>query len=132
MEGFRPRSSPMAEEACVSPNGGRLAYMPLARAFRTWKRYRGGRTTAIWIADLADSRIEKVPRENSNDFAPMWVGDQVYFLSDRNGPVTLFWHDTGARKVAQVFPTTVWTLSQLQRALESSSTSRSAPSTSTI
>ena len=58
-----------------------------------WKRYRGGQTTPIWIADLADSRIEKVPRENSNDFNPMWVGDTVYFLSDRNGPVTLFAYD---------------------------------------
>ena len=55
-----------------------------------WKRYRGGRTTPIWIADLADLGIEKVPRDNSNDFNPMWVGDTVYFLSDRNGPVTLF------------------------------------------
>jgi tricorn protease len=94
---------PMAEEASFSANGSRLAYVPLSRAFRTWKRYRGGRTTAVWIADLADSRIERIPRENSNDFAPMWVGDQVYFLSDRSGPVTLFSYDTRARKVAQVF-----------------------------
>ena len=95
---------PLAEEASYSPNGSRLAYMPLARAFRTWKRYRGGRTTAIWIAEMTDSRIEKIPRENSNDFAPMWVGDQVYFLSDRNGPVTLFSYDTASRKVARVLP----------------------------
>src|SRR4030095_15028869 len=94
---------PMVEEASFSPNGSRLAYVPLGRAFSTWKRYRGGRTTAVWIADLADSRIEKVPRENSNDFAPMWVGDQVYFLSDREGPVALFPYDPRARKVAQVF-----------------------------
>ncbi len=95
---------PMAEEASFSPSGSRLAYLPLAPAFRTWKRYRGGRTTTIWIADLADSRIEKIPRENSNDFAPMWLGDQIYFLSDRDGPVTLFSYDTGARKVARVLP----------------------------
>ncbi len=95
---------PLAEEASFSPNGSRLAYTPLARAFRVWKRYRGGRTTAIWIAEMADSRIEKIPRENSNDFAPMWVGDQVYFLSDRNGPVTLFAYDTGTRRVARVLP----------------------------
>ena len=34
----------------------------------------------------------------------MWVGDQIYFLSDRDGPVTLFSYDTGARKVARVLP----------------------------
>jgi tricorn protease len=95
---------PTVEEASYAPSGSRLAYVPLGRAFRTWKRYRGGRTTPIWIADLADSRIEKIPRENSNDFAPMWIGDNVYFLSDRNGPVTLFRYDTRSRDVAQVLP----------------------------
>ena len=81
---------PMAEEASYSPDGTKVAYVPLARAFDSWKRYRGGRATPIWIAELADSRIEKVPRETSNDFNPMWIGERIYFLSDRSGPVTLF------------------------------------------
>jgi tricorn protease len=93
---------PMAEEGSYSPDGTHLAYLPLARAFLTWKRYRGGRTTPIWIANLADSGIEKLPRQNSNDFAPMWVGDKVYFLSDRNGPVTLFAYDTTTKKVSEL------------------------------
>jgi tricorn protease len=93
---------PMAEEGSYAPDGARLAYVPLARAFQSWKRYRGGRATPIWIATLSDSRIEKIPRKDSNDFNPMWVGDTVYFLSDRNGPVTLFSYDTGAKKVTQV------------------------------
>ena len=46
-----------------------------------------GMTAPIWIANLADSSIVKIPRENSNDFNPMWIGDRIYFLSDRNGPV---------------------------------------------
>jgi tricorn protease len=90
---------PMAEEGAYSPDGKRLAYVPLPHAFDAWKRYRGGRTSAIWIADLADSRIEKLPRENSNDFGPMWVKDRIYFLSDRNGPVTLFYYDLKTKKV---------------------------------
>jgi hypothetical protein len=50
-----------------------------------WKRYRGGQTTPIWIANLADSSIQaKIPRDNSNDSNPMWIGDSIYFLSDRN------------------------------------------------
>ena len=93
---------PMGNEASFSPDGKRLAYVPLGRAFYFWKRYRGGRTTPIWIADLADSRIEKVPRQNSNDFNPLWVGDKVYFLSDREGVVTLFAYDTGSKKVSRV------------------------------
>src|SRR5262249_29145365 len=88
---------PMGEEASFSPDGSRLAYLPLATAFDIWKHYRGGRTTAIWIARLSDSSIEKLPRENSNDFNPMWVGNRVYFLSDRDGPVTLYYYDTAAK-----------------------------------
>ncbi len=92
---------PMAEAGAYSPDGARLAYMPLSPAFAAWKRYRGGTTTPIWIATLADAHVEKIPRENSNDFNPMWVGRKVYFLSDRNGPFTLFSYDLETRKVSQ-------------------------------
>ena len=92
---------PMGYEAAYSPDGKRLAYVPLSRAFAAWKRYRGGRTTPVWIAGLADSAIEKVPRANSNDFNPMWAGDKVYFLSDREGAVSLFSYDVKSKKVTQ-------------------------------
>ena len=97
---------PMAHEGSLSPDGQRIAYVPLPRAFSVWKRYRGGQTTPIWIATLANSRIEKVPRENSNDYSPMWVDDRVFFLSDRSGPVTLFSYDTKSRRVTQAVPNT--------------------------
>jgi tricorn protease len=95
---------PTAEEGAFSTDGSRLAYVPLGRAFDAWKRYRGGRTTPVWIANLSDSLIEKIPRDNSNDFNPMWAGNRIYFLSDRNGPVTLFSYDTATKKVAQAIP----------------------------
>jgi tricorn protease len=97
---------PIGHEGSLAPDGERIAYVPLPRAFSVWKRYRGGQTTPVWIATLANSRIEKVPRENSNDFSPMWVDDTVFFLSDRNGPATLFSYDTKTRRVAQVVPNT--------------------------
>jgi len=104
VEGGFPAEAPlpMAEAGSYSPDGTRLAYMPLSPAFETWKRYRGGTTTPIWIATLADSRTEKIPRDNSNDFNPMWVENRVYFLSDRDGPVTLFSYDLAGKKVAPV------------------------------
>lgn len=99
---------PIAYEASYSPNQDHIAYVPLARAFQAWKRYRGGRATAIWIANLASSKVEKVPREGSNDYCPMWVGDKVYFLSDRNpgGKVSLWVYDTKSKKAAQAVPNT--------------------------
>jgi tricorn protease len=81
---------PTGYEASVAPDGESIAYEPVGRAFTMWKKYRGGRTTRIWLARLSDSSVTKVPRTNSNDFNPMWAGDRVYFLSDRNGPATLF------------------------------------------
>jgi tricorn protease len=94
---------PIAEEGSFSPDGKRIAYVPHPKWQPAWKRYRGGQTTPIWIANLADSSIERIPRENSNDSNPMWVGNTVYFLSDRNGPVSLFAYDTNTKKVSEVF-----------------------------
>ena len=76
--------SPMANRGWLSPDGQSIAYEPLTQWQGDWKHYHGGQTQPIWIAKLADSSIEKVPRQNSNDKCPMWVGDKVYFLSDRN------------------------------------------------
>src|SRR5260370_5173705 len=57
------------------------------------------RCTFVRLKDLA---LQKVPRENSNDASPVWVGDTVYFLSDRNGPVTIFSYDTKTKQVRQL------------------------------
>ena len=88
--------------APLSPDGSRIAYVPLESAFGAWKRYRGGRAMPIWLARLSDSSIVKLPRKDSNDFNPMWIGNRVYFLSDRNGPVTLFSYDLSSKKVTQL------------------------------
>ncbi len=95
---------PAAQTGSFSPAGTRLAYVPTPKWQDAWKRYRGGQTTPIWIANLADASIEKVPRDNSNDDFPMWISDRVYFLSDREGPVTLFSYDTRSKAVTRVLP----------------------------
>jgi tricorn protease len=93
---------PMAYEGSYSPDGSRMAYQPLTQWQQDWKRYRGGQTTPVWIANLSDSSIEKLPRENSKDSDPMWIGNKIYFLSDRNGPTSLFAYDTATKKVTQL------------------------------
>ena len=92
---------PIAEDASFSPDGTHIAYVPHPKWQQAWKRYHGGQTTPIWIADLKDSSIVKIPRDNSNDHHPMWIGDTIYFLSDRNGPVSLFAYDTKTRQVTE-------------------------------
>ncbi|MCS7078880.1 MAG: PDZ domain-containing protein [Chloracidobacterium sp.] len=97
-----PLPLPMATYGSFSPDGSKLVYEPLPRAFAAWKRYRGGRASYLWVAELADSSVTKIPRTDANDFNPMWIGKTIYFLSDRNGPVTLFAYDPTTKKVTQV------------------------------
>ena len=90
---------PIAAEGSYSGDGSRIAYVPVQQWQRAWKRYRGGQTRRVWLATLADLSIENIPRENSNDFNPMWLGDVVYFLSDRDGSVSLYSYDTKSKQV---------------------------------
>ncbi|MBV9438580.1 MAG: PD40 domain-containing protein, partial [Candidatus Eremiobacteraeota bacterium] len=98
-----PRAFPLpsGEEGALSADESHLAYVPTMQWEPFWKGYRGGQTTPVWIANLADSSVVKIPRANSNDTTPMWVGDRVYFLSDRDGAVTLFSYDDRSRRVSR-------------------------------
>jgi tricorn protease len=103
-EGGWPEVLPMwrAEEGSFSPDGARIAYVPNLKWQTSWKRYKGGQTTPIYIVKLSDLALEKIPRENSNDSHPVWFGAAVYFLSDRSGPVSLFAYDAKAKTVKQM------------------------------
>ncbi len=48
---------------------------------------RGGQTYSIWIANMADSKVKEIPRKNTNDEQPMWIGDKIYYLSDSAAPL---------------------------------------------
>jgi len=93
---------PMANKGVFSPDGKRMAYVRLIEAFSAWRHYRGGRTTAVWLFDLDDHEVEKIPRDNSNDTDPMWIGDNIYFLSDRNHTMNLFSFDILSKEVKQL------------------------------
>jgi tricorn protease len=98
---------PTALRGSLSPDSNFIAYEPLTQWQGDWKRYGGGQTQPILIAKLADSTIERVPRENSNDKCPMWIGDKIYFLSDRNkGVVSLFSFDTKSKRIEQIYQNT--------------------------
>ncbi|MGA7857754.1 MAG: PDZ domain-containing protein [Terracidiphilus sp.] len=109
-----PLPLPAGEEGSFSPDGKSLAYEPVTRIEPAWKRYKGGNFTKIWIVNLKNLDLVEVPRENSVDSNPVWVGDSVYFLSDRNGPVSLFRYDIGSKQVAQVEPNNGYDLKTFQ------------------
>jgi tricorn protease len=100
---------PRAYSGSYSPDGARLAYEEISTVFvpdwietSMWRHYRGGRTHPISIVNLADNSVQKLPWTNSNDSFPMWVGNTIYFLSDRNHTVNLFAYRTDTKQLTQV------------------------------
>ena len=95
---------PTATQGTYSPDGQRVAYNPLARAFDEWKRYRGGRASEIWLYTSGSNAMEKVPQPatRSNDVDAMWMGDVVYFRSDRDGEFNIWSYDLKSKKLTQI------------------------------
>ncbi len=95
---------PRGWRGSFSPTGDRIAYTPLPNMseIATWRNYRGGATSRIWLVKLSDASTEVIPRGNFNDSYPMWIGDKVYFVSDRTGTENLFSYDTAQKTIAQL------------------------------
>jgi tricorn protease len=97
-------SVPYGEFGSLSPDGKKLAYTPVTRTYRTWKRYRGGMAADIWIFNLETMSAENITNSEANDEFPMWHGDTIFFLSDR-GPSERFniWaYDVATKATRQV------------------------------
>jgi tricorn protease len=95
---------PNAFTACYSPDGKAIAYTPLSPAHQQWKNYRGGRISTIWICSLTDYSVVKIPQSEGgcNDSDPMWIGENIYFLSDRGGELNLFSYSIPGKEVKQL------------------------------
>ena len=85
-----------------SPDGEKLAFNMVFREFRTWKYYRGGMADDIRIFDFPQSEIKKISDNNFQDIIPMWVGDKIYYLSDRDRQMNLFSYDTKSGETKKV------------------------------
>lgn len=102
----------VATEGSWSSDGKRLAYSPYWAAFSGssgWRLHRGGATPPIWIIDADGKNLEKVPHPNASETNPIWVGEDVFFLSDRdNKAVNLFRYSTATKQVEQLTHESVW------------------------
>jgi len=81
--------------ASYSPDGSKLAYNRIFREFRTWKRYRGGMADDIWVYDFETKETVRITDTPAQDIIPMWHGDRIYFISDReeSGRMNLYVYD---------------------------------------
>ena len=97
-----PLSLPRGYQGKISPNGAQIAY----RMNNSWdeerRNYRGGQNRPIWIVDLKTYDLVSPPWTDSKDMDPVWVGDSVYFLSDRDGVSNVWAFDPRNKKLAQI------------------------------
>ncbi|HEX7154286.1 MAG TPA: PDZ domain-containing protein [Thermoanaerobaculia bacterium] len=98
-----PLAIPEGGGGMYSPDGTKLVYTPIEREFRTWKRYRGGRAQDVWIYDLVNNRSEQLTTDPYTDNQPMWIGDTIFFTSDREaGRLNLFAYDLKTKQTRKV------------------------------
>jgi tricorn protease len=93
---------PRGYQGKISPDGRRIAY----RMNNSWdeerRNYRGGQNRPIWIVDLATSDLASPPWTDSKDIDPVWLGDAVYFISDRDGVANVWTYDTKTTQLTEV------------------------------
>ena len=85
-----PLAIPETGGGMFSPDGKSMVYTPIDRDFRSWKRYRGGRAQDVWTYDLVNNRSHRLTYFRGSDHQPMWLGDAVYFVSDRTATLNLY------------------------------------------
>lgn len=103
-EGGLSNAIPLPEGgfSSYSPDGTKLAYNRVMREFRTWKYYKGGMADDIWVYDSASKSVENVTNNIAQDIFPMWIGDDIYFLSDRDRVMNLFVYHTKTKQTDKV------------------------------
>lgn len=89
-------------DGSFSNDGKQIALDKMSRWDGEWRAYRGGQNTPLIVLDLASSTETLLPNERSTDTQPLWIGDKIYFLSDRNLVTNIWSYDTKTKNVAQV------------------------------
>ncbi|MDC9520965.1 PDZ domain-containing protein [Pseudoalteromonas sp. Angola-31] len=92
----QPLAIPETGGGMLSPDGSKYVYTPIDREFRTWKRTRGGRAQDVWVYDLENNTSEQLTTNRATDQQPTWVGDNIYFVSDRDYTLNLYQYRKGS------------------------------------
>jgi len=93
---------PRGDLTSFSPDGNKIAYIENSQENRTWKRYRGGWSLPIAIYDLKKNTYEEMPKGNGMDMFPMWHGNAIYFISDRDGVMNLYSYDLATKQTKKL------------------------------
>ena len=97
---------PYGANGSLDKTGEWLAYTPHSTDTRTWKRYRGGMATDVWLFNVKTGESKKITDWEGTDTLPMWNGRKVYFLSDRSAAeenvLNVWSYDIDSGKTEQV------------------------------
>ncbi|HZK94795.1 MAG TPA: PDZ domain-containing protein [Prolixibacteraceae bacterium] len=85
-----------------SPDDQKLCFAPVDREFRTWKRYKGGRASDLWIYDLGKNTSEQITDFKGTDQIPSWYGNNIYFASDRDLKLNIYQYNTITKALKQL------------------------------
>ncbi|HJX29635.1 MAG TPA: peptidase S41, partial [Thermoanaerobaculia bacterium] len=103
-----PLPMPVSGAGDFSPDGRQVVYNPVARDFRSWKRYQGGWAQDLYLFDLASHETRNITSHPRTDRDPMWIGGRIFFNSDRTGTLNLWSYDVASGQVAQVTKSDRW------------------------
>ncbi|MDR3108539.1 MAG: PDZ domain-containing protein [Planctomycetaceae bacterium] len=110
LEGGLPVKLPMPTTGAgdFSPDGKKIVYSPLFRDFRSWKRYQGGWAQYLTIFDLETNETKRLDKNVRTERDPMWIGNSIYFVSDRTGTMNLFKYDIASEEITQCTYEQTW------------------------
>jgi tricorn protease len=99
---------PEAGSGDLSPDGGRMVYSPRSRDFRSEKRYGGGQANTLYIFDLKTNDAKKISDGPRAWRDAMWIGNTIYFNSDKDGHFNLYAYDVASGKNTPVTTSRQW------------------------
>jgi len=104
LDGGLEKPLPIVNEgfASLSPDDKKICFTPVDREFRTWKRYKGGRASDLWIYDLEKNTSEQITDFKGTDQIPTWFGDNIYFASDRDLKLNIYQYNIVSKTLKQL------------------------------
>jgi tricorn protease len=103
-----PLPMPEAGSGAFSPDATKMVYSPRFRDFRPEKRYAGGQANTLYIFDLQTSDAQKISDSPFASRDAMWIGNSIYYITDKDGKFNLYAFDTGSKRTTQVTRNRDW------------------------
>jgi len=97
-----PVLAPFGHAGSYSPDGNRIVIERVSRWDVEWRNYRGGQNTPLVILDLATLDEARLPNARTTDVQPVWMGDTIYFLSDRVRAMNVWSYDPASARLSQL------------------------------